>query len=358
MTEPTQPQPEPEPFRIAITGAAGILGGSIADCLDGIAGALKSSLPRFPMQVVRISRRLDVDLFAFEEMFLRRHPGGVRIGIMPTFDEVIHCAATPYEPGRYSEYEILSNDIGLTLAALRVATESAGKHPPRFVYLSSMTVYEQAPGTAHDHPRPLVETDTDEHPAPVSAIGLSKLMSEAAIRAWSKATGGVHTIFRLNNVISPYEPHDQPGHIATDLYRKLFVERVPELHLAGGGFQVRAFSWFEDVVGGIIDLLSHDAIDNQTFNLGSSRPTSITELARVMAETGLRLGLLPESYKPVIVIDSGSREDVRVPSTEKARELLGWEHKTTLAQMVERFLRMKAGLPEWMPASAEPVAPA
>ncbi len=319
----TTEQPRLEPFRIAITGASGILGSAIADRLEATADQLCRPLG-LPIQVLRISRRLGSDLFK----------------VTAACDVIIHCAATPYEPGTYSDYEILSSDLELTLRALRMA--SAQKKPPRFIYLSSIMVYEKAPGTAHDRPLQLVETDVDRHPAPAGAIGLSKMMSEAAIRAWSKSTGGMHTIWRLNNVVAPHEPYDQPGHIVTDLYRKLFIERVPELHLAGGGFQVRAFSWFEDVVSGIVDLMANPATDNQTFNLGSDQPTAICELARVMAALGAHLGMF-DDYKPVVVINSGGeRHDVRVPSILKARALLGWSHVTSLHDMIEKFLHAKA----------------
>lgn len=347
MSSPRRPPPAHDPYRIAITGASGVLGASIADCLEGTARALKISLPGLPMRIERISRRRGVDLHRLEEILLRRNPDGTRIGDPHSFDEVIHCAATPYEPGRYSDYEIMVADLELTLAALRVASESARDGVlPRFTYLSCIDAYsESAPGTAFDRPRPLLESDTSDYPAPVSPIGMSKLASEMAIRAWSKSTGGVHTIFRLNDVISPYAPHDRPGRIVTDIYRRLFIEQVPELQLGIGGMQVRAFSWFEDVVCGIVDLPANPASDNQTFNLGSDTPTSIAELANAMLVVGLELGLLPDTYVPAIVYDydgRGARNDVRIPSTTKAKELLGWEHKTALTAMLEKFLRTKA----------------
>jgi nucleoside-diphosphate-sugar epimerase len=170
------------------------------------------------------------------------------------FDTVIHAAAPPYNPAAYRtrQFETFERDLTGFLRVL-AAAQSVSK----IVYLSSATVYENC------QEFPFRESCTDRCAPPSSPVGLAKATGERAIKLWSAQTGNRFTIWRLFNVVSPLEPHDVPGaHVQIDFYRKLLVERQPELEILGSGAQVRCFTWVEDVANAIVDYLRDPRTDN------------------------------------------------------------------------------------------------
>lgn len=314
-------------IRTVLTGAEGAIG-----------TVLEHKLRKADHDVWAISRRSGYDLTN----------EGTRAWLASRPCELlIHAAATPYDRDA-QPFDILRNDIEATLGALHVGIKSDdGFKPPHFVLLSSITVYEHVQGQAFDRVLPLREESVETAPPPDHPIGFAKILAERAVQAWSNRTGGTYTIWRLSNVISPFEPHDKPGHVITDLYRKLFEDRVPEIDLGTAGFHQRSFSWVGEIADAIIRHAFDPAARNRTFNLGSSEPTSIVELAKALIDAGHRTGLLPESYKPVIAFNSAGvhgGQVIRIPDITRARTNLGWDPKATLADMVETFVQYKSGL--------------
>lgn len=249
-------------------------------------------------------------------------------------DTVMHLAATRYSARGFREasYDLFANDLGTLLQVLGASTGVK-----KFVYASSALVYESAQP-------PLVEDSPESAPPPRSSYGFAKLAGERAVRQFTEQYGVPHTIWRPFNVVSPREPHDGDGHVFTDLYRRIFVERAPEIALHGGGTQVRCFTWVEDVADAMASFLPDARTDNETFNLGAVEPTSLSGLASLMLELGREKGALPDAYRPEIVAAesfAGTDTAVRIPSLAKAEERLGWRAPTALRACFSRFLDHK-----------------
>lgn len=236
-------------------------------------------------------------------------------------DVVIHAAATRYRT-ESGPFELIREDIQMTRSALE-------RTRGRFVFLSSGTVYENTPG------------DWTEQAAlvmPTSPIPVAKVACEAMVRAWTEETGRPHTIWRLFNVVSPREPHDRPGHVQVDLFRKIFVDRVSEVSVMGA----RQFTWVGDVSDAIAAFAGDKRADNETMNLGNRTLNSVAGLAHAMIDHSS--GLLHSS--PVVhagspIADIRKAEARMGPDVSKVMRLLGWRAKTQLGEMAEQFVRAK-----------------
>lgn len=300
-------------MNVLVTGSEGIVGRAIV-------AALAEARP--DARIVRASRRItspraiDRWIRTVDLRDLRQANDLMRGNEV---DVVIHAAATPYDPSGARPFDVLAHDLQM---ATNVLDAAALRGVARVVLLSSAMVLDDAP----------------------SPIALAKRAAEQMVAAWSRQTGGDHTIWRLHNVVSPSEPHDRPGHVCVDLYRKIFVERATRLCLAGGGDQLRCYSWVGDVAQAIARYLTDDRASGGTFSLGSDEFRSVRQLARELVSAGRRLGILPADYDPEIAASGPpSAHDVaaRIPDVSEARSRLGWAPTTSFRTCVENFVRGK-----------------
>lgn len=252
-------------------------------------------------------------------------------------DYVIHAAAEIYDAAVYksSPYDIFTNDVSSLLNVL-----NASRNVKKFVFLSSATVYEGSDEV------PYKEELTEKIGFPISPIGQAKFCAERAVMAFSKQYGVLYTIWRAFNVVSPLEPHNSAGgHVFVDFYRKIFVDRTPQIEVFGGGRQIRCFTWVEDAAAGIADFLQAPQTDNQIFNIGSTTQTTLLDLLKLMISIGKRKNLLPPDYEPEISTGKefhGVDSKVRIPDVSKLEQVLGFKAGTNLATCFEKFIEEKA----------------
>ena len=131
------------------------------------------------------------------------------------------------------------------------------------------------------------------------------------------------------------------SHVVPDLVQKILKGQDP-VHILGSGSQVRHYTYGGDLAKGIVASLDHEAAINQDFNLSTDQATTVLELAnaiwdKINAGSPLR-----------VVRDPGFDHDVlrRVPSTTKARDVLGFTASTTLDEMLDEvipWIRMAVG---------------
>jgi nucleoside-diphosphate-sugar epimerase len=127
-----------------------------------------------------------------------------------------------------------------------------------------------------------------------------------------------------------------------DYVIKRFVEQAragEPITVHGDGAQIRSWCHVMDFADGLIRCISNDAAVGQSFNLGNPRNTvTIYELAQRIVE-------LTKSSSKIVCADAGYTDiDVRVPSIEKARRLLGWhpmiELNDGLFEVVEWYRKL------------------
>ena len=127
--------------------------------------------------------------------------------------------------------------------------------------------------------------------------------------------------------IRPFKIH-VPDSVLRDLKTRLASARIPE-PLQGAG----AWTYVDDMVAGVLLCLERPEAVGQAFNIGNPRSTvTIYDLAqRVRRLLDAPVGIVFEPHNSADV-------ELRIPSVEKARELLGWEPQVELDDGLARTI--------------------
>jgi nucleoside-diphosphate-sugar epimerase len=183
-------------------------------------------------------------------------------------------------------------------------------------------------------------------PPPLSSYGFQKLAVEYFARAAHDQYGLPYTIVRPFNCVGVGEARAlgevevlsgnvklAMSHVVPDLVQKIVKGQDP-LHILGDGNQVRHYTYGGDLARGIVIAMEHPDALNDDFNLSTANSTTVLELA----ETIWRKikGDVPFRW----VSDTPYDHDVqrRIPSTEKAKRVLGFEAATTLDEMLDEVI--------------------
>ncbi|TME47890.1 MAG: NAD(P)-dependent oxidoreductase, partial [Chloroflexi bacterium] len=115
------------------------------------------------------------------------------------------------------------------------------------------------------------------------------------------------------------------SHVVPDLVQKVLKGQDP-LHILGDGSQVRHYTYGGDLARGIVMAMESPAALDNDFNLSTSTSTTVLELAELIWHR-IKGRDVPFRY----VSDPPFEHDVqrRVPATEKAKRVLGFEATTT-----------------------------
>jgi nucleoside-diphosphate-sugar epimerase len=127
------------------------------------------------------------------------------------------------------------------------------------------------------------------------------------------------------------------SHVVPDLVQKVLKGQDP-LHILGSGDQVRCYTYGGDLARGIALAIAHPGALNEDFNLSTSTPTTVRELAATIWQKVHGTGASATPFR--FVSDPPYPHDVarRVPDTEKARRVLGFEATTGLSEMLDEVV--------------------
>lgn len=211
----------------------------------------------------------------------------------------------------------------------------------KVTYLSSSMVFEST-----DH-WPSSEGDEKKVPPPLSSYGFQKLAVEYFARAAWDQYKIPYTILRPFNCVGIGERRAKGdveiksgnvslamSHVVPDLVQKILRGQYP-LHILGDGTQLRAYTYGGDLARGIVMAMENKDALNEDFNLSTPIITSVIELAEIIWRK-IKGNELPLELN----FEEGFVHDVqkRIPSVEKARQVLGFEAKTTLDEMLDEVI--------------------
>jgi nucleoside-diphosphate-sugar epimerase len=207
--------------------------------------------------------------------------------------------------------------------------------------MSSSMVFESADRW------PSVEGDERKIAPPLSSYGFQKLAVEYFARAAWDQYQVPYTILRPFNCVGIGESRAlgdveidsgnvklAMSHVVPDLVQKVLKGQDP-LHILGSGEQVRHYTYGGDLARGIVLSLDHSAARNEDFNLSTPVGTTVRELAEVIWQK-----IKGPDVPLRLVHDPSFEYDVqrRVPSTAKAKKLVGFEATTTLGTMLDEVI--------------------
>ena len=124
------------------------------------------------------------------------------------------------------------------------------------------------------------------------------------------------------------------SHVVPDLVQKVLKGQDP-LHILGYGRPGRHYTYGGDLARGIVTAMEHPDALNDDFNLSTAESTTVLELAEVI----WRKIKGPTSRSASFTTTRSSTTcRRRVPSVDKARDVLGFEATTTLDEMLDEVI--------------------
>jgi UDP-glucose 4-epimerase len=327
--------------KVLVTGSAGFIGGYVVERLvaegnevvglDNLSkyGPVRKSYDAHPAYRFVEGDARDVDLVR-EQLRGCDHfiAGAAMIGGISYF----HAYA----------YDLLATNERLTAAACDAAIDAfrAGSLQ-KMTYMSSSMVFESATSW------PSAEGQELEIPPPRSSYGFQKLAVEYFARAAHRQHGLPYTILRPFNCVGIGEMRARTeiemksgnirlamSHVVPDLAQKVIKGQDP-LHILGDGSQVRHYTYGGDLAEGVVTAMGHPDAMNEDFNLSTSETTTVLELARKIWH---RIKGPDVPFRHISDPPFEYEVQRRIPSTEKAKRVLGFEATTSLDEMLDEVV--------------------
>lgn len=301
-------------MRILVTGGAGFLGSHLCErllnegndviCLDNYFTGRKENIFHL------------MDNRRFE---LIRHD--VTEPIFLEVDQIYNlaCPASPvhyqYNPVKTVKTSVMGaiNMLGL---AKRVRA--------RIFQASTSEVY----GDPHIHPQ------TEDYWGNVNPIGLrscydeGKRIAETLFMDYHRQNGVDTRIVRIFNTYGP-RMHPNDGRVVSNFIVQAL--RGENLTIYGTGEQTRSFCYADDLIEGFIRLMNTEGADiHMPVNIGNPGEFTMNELASEVANaTGKEIKV---KYLPLPQDDPKQRR----PDIQRARKLLNWQPKISLAEGLKK----------------------
>jgi UDP-glucuronate decarboxylase len=295
--------------RAIVTGGAGFLGSHLCEVLLG-QGADVLCVDDLSTGALRnVAHLLGCERFHF-----LRHDVTQPLPSYGEPDEIFNlaCPASPLKYQRNPVQTARTAFLG-TMHMLDVARRTGA----RFFQASTSEIY----GDPEVHPQP------EEYAGRVNPIGPracyveAKRCAEALCFDFHRQFGVAIKIARIFNTYGPrMDAHD--GRVVSNF----IVQALTNEHLTvfGDGRQTRSFCYVDDLIRGVIALMSTSSEVIGPVNLGNPRECRISELARRVARlTGTELRL---TFGPPVPDDPARR----LPDISRAKTLLAWQPHVTL----------------------------
>lgn len=258
-------------------------------------------------------------------------------------DQIIACAAIIGGISLFHEYayDLIAENERIIASTFDAAIWAfREKQLKKINVVSSSMVFENT----STYPTP--EGEQLLCPPPLSTYGFQKLSCEYFAKGAWEQYKLPYTIIRPFNCIGIGEKRalsDKEilsgniklamSHVVPDLVQKVLRGQDP-LHILGKGNQVRHYTYGGDLAKGIRLCVESEKSINDDFNLSTPVSTTVLELAQLIWNK--INGDKPFRY----ISDTPFLYDVqkRIPSVEKAKRILGFEAKTSLAEALDEIV--------------------
>jgi nucleoside-diphosphate-sugar epimerase len=304
-----QPQPRGEIRNkcVLITGGAGFIGSALAERLATNNQVLL--LDRFfhdqPYSFTSLGSNKNVKTFECDIL-----EGAGLDDLAREADVVVHAAAI-VGVGRVCTYprETLETNFAGTSRILRAVEKNS--HLERFVYFSTSEVFGVNSFRVHE------DSPSAIGPAAEArwSYAIAKLAGEHLVKAYHRQAGTPVVTVRPFNV---FGPRRLGSHAILRFVLDALRDNPIEVH--GDGSQIRSWCYIADFCDAILEMVIRPEAVGEDFNIGNPINTlTVLQLAQQVVEvTGHRV---PINFVPAPFPDI----EIRVPSLEKARLILGYQ---------------------------------
>jgi nucleoside-diphosphate-sugar epimerase len=302
---------------VLITGGAGFIGSNLAERLANHNEVVL--LDRFfrDQPVTFTSLRHNSNVRMVEADILE---GAEVADLAKRADIVIHAAAI-VGVGRVCSYprETLETNFTGTSRILKALDKSSRLE--RFIYFSTSEVFGVNSFRVNE------DTPTAVGPAAEArwSYAIAKLAGEHLVKAYHRQAGMPVVTVRPFNVFGPRRlgAHAILGFVLSSL-----MGNPIEVH--GDGSQIRSWCYIEDFCDAIIEMLARPNAIGEDFNIGNPQNTlTVLQLAREVLNVTGRI-------VPIELVKSPFTDiEIRVPSLDKARQILGYRPTYDLRKSLE-----------------------
>ena len=308
--------------KIFMTGGAGFIGTKLCSLLaDENEVFIYDSLRRNSIKTTNLLSHRNVQLFRgdildssqLQQLITTIGPGIViHMAAIAGIDTVIRSPTATMKVNLLGTYNILE------------AIKPYVSEVERFINFSTSEVFGDYTYKA--------EETRSTNLAPVGearwTYSVSKLAAEHLAHSYYKEFGMPVVNLRPFNVYGPGQVGE--GAIHVFVTKALANEKI-EIH--GDGAQIRSWCYIDDMVQGVLLCLEKKKAVGNVFNIGNPRGTiTINDLAeKVVRLIGSKSKIVhvPKTYVDV---------ELRVPSIEKAKRILGYEPKVDLDEGLKRTI--------------------
>jgi UDP-glucose 4-epimerase len=213
-----------------------------------------------------------------------------------------------------------------------VVLKHANKKKKLVFILSTSEVYGKSADVPFREAADLVLGPTLKHRW---AYACSKMIDEFLALAYWKEKKLPVIVVRLFNTVGPRQT-GQYGMVLPTFVRQALAGQP--ITVFGDGTQSRSFTYVGDVVGALVALAAEPRAVGDVYNIGNTDEISIRDLAeRVKAMTG---SSSPIQFIPYDQAYEAGFEDMprRVPDLTKLRNLIGYEPKVRLDEIITRVI--------------------
>ena len=293
-------------MRVLVTGAAGFLGSHVGDALI----------------------REGHTVAAYDDLSggsLRNVPTGCTLHIRSILDRkalesaargcgaIVHCAALAYEGLSVFSPSMVAENV--VVGSVNVMVAAANAKVRRVLNCSSMARYGRAIPPYYEH----------QEPFPVDPYGAAKLAAEQQMNLLGKVhdISVVHAV--PHNIYGPGQKYDDPyRNVAAIMLNRVLQGKPPVVY--GDGSQTRCFSYVDDVVPTLLQMLLKQQPHGEVYNVGpDTGAVSIRELAAtVCAVCGVEPKFEFHKDRPCEIKHATC-------SASKVRRVFGFESRVGLA---------------------------
>jgi UDP-glucose 4-epimerase len=167
------------------------------------------------------------------------------------------------------------------------------------------------------------------------AYACSKMIDEFLALAYWKEKKLPVVVVRFFNTVGPRQT-GQYGMVLPTFVRQALAGHP--ITVFGDGTQSRSFTYVGDVVDALVRLAQEPKAIGQVFNIGNTGEVTMTDLAKKVK--AMTASDSPITYTPYDEAYEAGFEDMprRVPDISKVRELIGYEPKLGLDDILQRVI--------------------
>lgn len=302
-------------MRTLVTGGAGFIGSNLADALvargdsvtivDDLSGGKEDNLAGALARGAVLERADVRDGPALASLFARVRPQLVfhlaaQVDVRISLTDPAHDARTNVEG---------------TINVLEAARNADPAALPRLVFSST--------GGAIYGETDVLPTPETVEPLPMAAYGQSKYCAERYLGLFERLYGLPTIALRFGNVYGPrQDPHGEAGVVA------IFCGRLRDggrPKIFGDGRQTRDYIYVADLVAALLSAGASSA--GGVVNIGTEEETSVLAIAERLAELHG-----PGAPEPEFAPTRLGEVERSCLAAGRARELLGWEAQTPIAE--------------------------